>query len=275
MNPTDKTVERHYGRPGIYQTIVNALKLHGVDTDRLQPEDLSPIDEIHIRGREGTVELADRISWPPGSRVLDVGCGIGGSSRYLARRFNCNVIGVDLTQEYITAAQELSTLAGFNGELRFHQASALELPFPSGSFDIVWTQHVQMNIEEKQQFYSEMARVLRPGGHLLFHDIFRVSDVEPYYPLPWASNPSYSFLATPATARTIVERLGLKIIQWEDTTERSVQWLDRMEIRMRESNGKTLSPLVIIGDDARPAFVNIKRSLIDNRLRILQAVAVK
>ena len=120
-----KPVENHYGRGGILQSIVAALEKSGIDTKQLAPADLAPVDEFHIRGREATLELAQRAKLKPGSRVLDVGCGLGGSARYLATEQGCQVVGIDLTHEYIETANKLADLVGLDHQVEFHQGSAL------------------------------------------------------------------------------------------------------------------------------------------------------
>ena len=119
-------------------------------------------------------------------KVLDSGCGLGGSARYLALEHGCEVTGVDLTQEYVEAATALAGRVGLADQVTFRQGSALDLPFADNNFDAVWTEHVQMNIEDKHAFYRESLRVLKPGGVLMFHDIFRGDAGDPHYPVPWA-----------------------------------------------------------------------------------------
>ena len=82
----------------------------------------------------------------------------------------------------------LSEHLGLGSKTEFSQGSALELPCQDESFDLAWTEHVQMNIEDKARFYGEIARVLRPGGKLAFHDIFRGPGEPPFYPAPWAGD---------------------------------------------------------------------------------------
>ncbi len=180
MTEADRSVDGHYGVGGILDSILSALAAMGKDIDNLTPSDLAPVDEFHIRGQEATVELADRAGVMPGLKVLDVGSGLGGSVRYLAAERECYATGVDLTQEYIDVSFALAELVGLKGRVDFRQGSALDLPFDDGTFDLVWTQHTQMNIEDKNKFYSEMARVLKPGGRLAFHDIFEGDGVETY-----------------------------------------------------------------------------------------------
>ncbi|PWB73140.1 SAM-dependent methyltransferase [candidate division GN15 bacterium] len=275
MESVNTSVERHYGHEGIYDAIVSALKEQGVDIRRVQSDDLAMIDEFHVRAREGTVELAGRHSFKPGSRVLDVGCGIGGSSRFLATKLGCNVTGIDLTHEFVATAIRLSELVGLDGSIKFQQASALELPFADNSFDVVWTQHVQMNIKDKQRFYAEMARVLVPGGHMVFHDIFQNEDHQPYFPVPWAADPSISFLTTPEKARSIIESLGLRIVDWEETTAKSLEWMLVMAERAKAAPKPMPGLQIVMGNQTNVRLENAMRSLADDRIKVIQAVAEK
>src|SRR5204863_9251752 len=120
----------HSGRGRILDSVVASLRQMGKDPDHLKPEDLAPVDEFHVRGREATVELAARGALRPGTRVVDVGCGLGGSARYLAVEHGAQVTGIDLTQEYVDAANTLAKMVGLGDRIRFQQANALALPFP-------------------------------------------------------------------------------------------------------------------------------------------------
>jgi len=104
---------------------------------------------------------------PKGSRVLDVGCGIGGSARILSNDYGFDVVGISISQEQIKRANELTSNNSF---CRFEVMNALDLKFPKGSFDGVWSVEAGPHIFDKQQFADEMLRVLRPGGVLAIAD---------------------------------------------------------------------------------------------------------
>ena len=104
---------------------------------------------------------------PKGSRILDVGCGIGGSSRILSKDYGFDVVGISISQEQIKRANELTTNNSF---CRFEVMNALDLKFPKGSFDGVWSVEAGPHMSDKQQFADEMLRVLRPGGVLAVAD---------------------------------------------------------------------------------------------------------
>lgn len=272
---TPESVERHYGRGHILDSILRALRQAGKDLHRLRPDDLSPVDEFHIRGREATIELAARASLRPGLRVLDVGSGLGGSARYLAAEYSCEVVGIDLTREYVDAANALAAMVGLERMVNFRQASALEIPFDRDSFDVVWTEHVQMNIADKRAFYGEIARVLTPHGRLLFHDIFRGEGGPLWFPVPWAEDASLSFLASPDAVREVLADLGFSVHEWDDKSQQSLDWVTARSDRIASTGPPPLGLHLLMGDNAKTKFGNNIRNLRERRFVVLQAVAEK
>jgi len=270
-----ESVERHYGRGHILDSILRALRQAGKDLDRLAPADLAPVDEFHIRGREATIELAARASLRRGLRVLDVGCGLGGSARYLAAQHGCEVVGIDLTREYVDTASALAAMVGLERMVEFRQASALELPFEGDSFDVVWTEHVQMNIADKQAFYAEIGRVLVPRGRLLFHDIFRGEGGPLWFPVPWSEDGSISFLAAPDAVRDLLAGLGFSLHEWEDKSQQSLDWFAAASDRLPSAGPPPLGLHLLMGDNAKTKFQNNIRNLRERRFVVFQAVAEK
>ncbi|MFQ5994124.1 MAG: SAM-dependent methyltransferase [Acidiferrobacterales bacterium] len=275
MSETQYSVDEHYGVGGVLDAIRGGLIAMGKDIENLMPSDLAPVDEFHIRGREATIELADRAGITPGLRVLDVGSGLGGSVRYLAAERECLATGIDLTKEYVEVASALARLVGLEGRVDFHLGSALELPFDGSIFDVVWTEHVQMNIENKDAFYTEIARVLRPGGRLVFHDIFQGDGSDPHYPAPWAENSAISFLASPDTLQRTLEQSGFRIRDWADKSQHSLEWFAAIVEKIKESGPPLLGTHLLMGDTAKVKFQNQVRNLQEQRIVVIQAVAEK
>ncbi len=275
MSDARDLVEGHYARGELLDAILSALREMGKDVARLAPSDLAPVDEFHIRGREATVELARRASLKPDLRVLDVGSGLGGSVRYLAAEHRCRATGIDVTKEYVDVARALADLVGLKDGVEFRQASALDLPFDDGSFDVVWTEHVQMNIADKRRFYAEIARVLVPRGRLVFHDVFQGDGGSPHFPVPWAEDGSISFLATPDAGRRLLENMGFRVIDWEDKSRQSLEWFAAVVEKLKRSGAPPLGLHLLMGTTAKAKFENVTRNLREGRVVVVQAVTEK
>ena len=271
----DVLVEKYYGFGGIMQKIEAGLNLAGEDVSSATVDDLAPIDEFHTRGRESTLEVAGLANLKASDLVLDVGCGLGGTARYLAERYKCNVAGIDLTEEYISVGKELTERIGLSDRVELSHGSALELPYEDKRFDIVWTEHVQMHIADKRRFYAEIARVLKRGGHLLFHDIFRGPGDPPLYPTPWAEDESISTLATETEARSIIERVGLEIDQWLEKVQESIEFC-KMKVAQIESDGPPpIGTHLLMGDNAKDKLQNYLRNLREDRVSVALGMAHK
>lgn len=274
MPPMD-SVARHYGVPGLLDAILDALRAQGKDLDSLTPTDLAPVDEFHIRGREATAELAQLAGVRERMHVLDAGSGLGGSSRFLASTFGCRVTGIDLTPRYCETARVLSRLVGLEKLNEFHCADAVEMPFPAATFDLAWTQHAQMNIERKSAFYGEIARVLRPRGRFVFHDILAGPAGPPHFPVHWAEEPSMSHLIEPARLRSLLEETGFRVIEWLDTTDISRDWYLATLERRQRSVAAPLGLHLLMGETAALKFENVARNLQERRISVFQALLEK
>ena len=275
MMDANEMVDKQYGIGGLLQKIETGLKLAGKDLDFLKVDDLMPVDEFHTRGRKATREMADMVNLNATARVLDVGCGLGGTARHLAEEYQCNVTGIDLTEEYVTAGTRLTELVGLSDKVGLRYASALDLPFEDDRFDIVWTQHVQMNIADKNRFFSEIARVLKPGGCFLFHDVFRDSGDAPIYPVPWADDESMSVLVTETEARKIVVDVGLVIEIWDDKIQESVEFFKRVLARIEANGHPPLGIHLLLGDNAEDKLRNYAHNLSENRVSVVVGMARK
>jgi len=186
----------HYASTALFDRIVSAAGDAGLDVDNLTAADLAPVDEFHIGGRAATQSLMEHADIGAGSRVLDVGSGVGGTARYLADSGSHQVTGVDLTPAYIEVATALTELVGLGDLVEFREADARSLPFPGASFDAAVMLHVGMNIDDKAAVFTEVGRVLADGGVFALYDIMGRSLATHDFPVPWAASPSGSFLAT-------------------------------------------------------------------------------
>jgi len=270
-----ESIKQHYAKPDLGASILTALKSAGKDVNNLNPEDLAPIDEFHIRGREATLELARVVNLGSRMHVLDVGCGLGGASRRIAREFGCRVTGIDLTDEYVRTATMLAARVGLSNLVTYRQGDALELPFPDARFDVVWTQHAAMNIRDKAALYREMYRVLVPGGALAIYDILAGPVAPIHFPVPWARTSETSFLSVPDDLRRFITASGFTIVSWEDTTEAARTWFVALAKKVQESGLPPLGFHIMLGPDFQVMAQNQRRNLEEGRTALAQIVARK
>lgn len=271
----NEAVETHYARSDLGNVILAALEKAGKDLDCLTPEDLSPVDEFHIRGRTATLELAQAADLDSTKHVLDVGSGVGGTSRCLATEFGCRVTGIDLTDEYCRAAAMLSARIGLVDLVDYRQGDATRLPFDDSSFDVVWTEHVAMNIPDKAQLYGEMHRVLKLGGTLAIYDILAGPCGPVLFPVPWARTPDTSFLVRPDELRSHLEKAGFTVSDWSDTTDAARAWFVSLAEKIDKEGLPTLGSHVLLGTDFQMMAQNQRRNLEEGRITLAQVIAVK
>ncbi len=271
MEVSGDTVAAHYTRPDLGAIILAALNQAGKDLEHLTPDDLAPVDEFHGGQRPATIRLAELVGLTGAERVLDIGSGIGGPSRFLAYRYGCNVTGVDLTAEFVRVAEMLTRLTGLTGKVGYRQGNALDLPFEEMSFDVAWSQNAAMNIADRDRLYAEMHRVLKPGGRLALQEVAAGEGGAPLYPVPWARHAGISFLLSPEAARTKLEAAGFRVIAWQDTTRQALE----SSLARAERATTSLPPLgihLLIGRDWEKIAQNSARNLQEDRTRLFNAV---
>lgn len=264
-------LNRHYTPTNLAEAILKGLSEAGKDPERFSYDDLAPVDQFHTLGKPATLELAQLAKITPGMSVLDVGGGLGGPARTLAAEFGCLVTVLDMTEEYCRVGEMLTQRAGLGGRVQFRHGNALAMPFADASFDLVWTQHCNMNIADKEQLCSEIRRVLRPGGRLAIHEIAAGPNQPVHFPVPWASEPGLSFLRPVAEIRALIERHGFEEIAFQDMTAHAVSWF-----RERATAAPTATPPLglhlLLGKNFKPAFANQVRNLEENRVAVIKAV---
>jgi SAM-dependent methyltransferase len=265
----------HWGRGDVYGLIVAALRKASKPLEGLTVEDLAPVDHFHARGLPATVELADRLPIGPGQRILDIGCGVGGPARYMAKRFRCRVDGIDITPPFVEAANKLTALLGMEEAVRVEQGDGQRLPYPQACFDGAYTQHVTMNVADRPRFFSEAYRVLKPGAFFALTEHGLGPRGEPYHPVPWSSDGTGAYLVTPAETRAILEAAGFENIVVEDT---GAKYLASYRIALEKAEQGALPPLgihILLGDAALEKTRNTARNIEEGRTHPIQVVCRK
>jgi len=261
-------VREHYRATGSIERLKAALDVLGPEDRRLTPEQLNTLDHFHTRGLAATAELAELSGISAGMSVLDVGSGIGGPARFIAATYQCQVTGVDLSASFVEAARYLTQRTGQSGQVSFQTASALELPFDGGQFDVVLLQHVAMNIFDRARLYREIRRVLKSGGRFATFDVVS-SGGEPHYPLPWARTPATSFLLTATATREAIELARFCTLTSQDGTPAAKEWATRLRAAGVPPH---LNLGVVMGPDFAQLAANLGRDFMEGRLGVLTAV---
>lgn len=265
----EKSVAQHYTHGSLERAIFGALADSGKDLDHLTPADLAPVDEFHIGGRQATADLATALGFDQGLKILDIGSGLGGASRYFAHECRCRVTGIDLTEEYVRAAKALAKRVGLERQVSYEHGSALALPFAPQSFDGAYMLHVGMNVQDKAMLFAEVRRVLKPGGTFGIYDVMReASEGDLSFPVPWSPSADTSFVETVATYRSLLECVGFAVQQERNRRKFAVEFFRQM--RARAAEGGRSPPLglhILMGASAQQKVTN----MIDNLERGLIA----
>jgi sarcosine/dimethylglycine N-methyltransferase len=268
MTDALNSVRDHYRATGLTERLKGALAALGTEDQRLLPQQLAALDQFHTRGLAATTELARLAGITADMSVLDVGSGIGGPARFIAAACGCRVTGIDLSEPFVDAARYLTERTGQSGQVSFQVASALQLPFDDGRFDVVLLQHVAMNISERAKLYREIRRVLVSGGKFATFDVVSNSG-EPHYPVPWARTPATSFLLTAAATREAIEQSGFRTLRWQDDSEAAKVWFAQLHA---SGPPAPLNLGVVIGPDFAELSANLGRNIMEGRIGILTAV---
>jgi ubiquinone/menaquinone biosynthesis C-methylase UbiE len=214
-----RKVAAHWSRLAVtYEGAIQSLEQKGLSIDEISAEDLHALDMLHMGGLAATDELATMAGIASGDLVLDVGCGVGGPARRFANKFGATVWGLDLSETLLDTATKLTALVGLQEQVKFRNGSALSLPFDDRLFDAVFTQHVAMQISEKERLFVELTRVVKPGGCLAMHEIFG-GEGELHYPLAWATEPSMSALETLSACTERLAEAGFDVGNFVDHSE--------------------------------------------------------
>jgi ubiquinone/menaquinone biosynthesis C-methylase UbiE len=225
------------------------------------------LDDFHSLGRLATVALIDLAQINATDRVLDAGTGIGGTARLIASENGCRVTAVDLTPEYCEIAQWLNDAVGLGEMIDVRTADVTHLPFDAASFDVVVSQHVQMNIADKHQLYAETRRILAPGGRLALWDVTAGSAGPVHLPVPWASSREQSHLVTTERLAEVLQEAGFAVDHWNDLSELAGSAMREFFAGEQPSLG-----LHVFVPDFQAKATNLVRSLAEGRARLIQAV---
>jgi SAM-dependent methyltransferase len=210
--------------------------------------------------------FVSRLQLRSAARLLDVGCGSGGPSLRVACLTECQVVGVDLYDEAVAEGTRLAREAGLEGRASFVQADASDtLPFEDGSFDAILCIDAINHLSDRPRVVGDWARLLRPGGRLLFTDPVVITGILDSEEIALRTSIGY-FLFVPAgeTERLLVNA-GLIVVDVEDTTGD----LSEIASRRRDARAERAQALRQIEGDAafegRQRFFDVVATLARER----------
>jgi SAM-dependent methyltransferase len=274
MTREKRLVLQHYEQGSDTRAMVERVwqRIEAMDEHPLSAAQLASLDQFHIRGLVATAELAQLVEMHPRLRVLDAGSGLGGPSRYLAETFGCVVDGVDLTPSYVELSQRLAQRSSATDRLTYQVGDIVSLPFDDGCFDVVWTQHVLMNVHDRAAAYAEFHRVLKTGGKLACYDVIAgIGKPELDFPVPWATDRDTSCLLTESETVSTVKTAGFELVHWIDVTRLALNWFGQP----MHHDPKDLSLAWVLGPRMKQLANNLFVNLREGRVGVAMGIFVR
>lgn len=257
----NNAIPEHYKHGDLLNSIQLSLSELGKTINNVTIDDLAPVDEFHIGGRSATDNLLNQLKFTEQDHILDVGCGLGGTSRFIANRCHNHVTGIDLTAEYIETGKALTNWVGLEHQVSLQQGSAADMPFENEMFDGALMLHVGMNIEDKDQLFSEVYRVLKPGALFGIYDIMQIGTGDIAFPVPWASDESISKLATPRQYRDGLDAVGFEVVKENNRRDFALEFFKQMRSRMEANGGPPPLGLHTLMRETTPVKI---KNMVDN-----------
>lgn len=258
-NPEE--VAHHYHSGHLLKRIADGCAALNL-TPPISHDVLAPVDEFHIGGRLATEPFVKALALSSDSRVVDFGCGLGGSARFVAAATGAHVTGIDLTAEFVETGRALTEWTGLSDRVQLIEGSVLDLPLESASMDAAYMIHVGMNIADKVGIAQEAKRVLKPGGVFAIYDVMQVGEGHMDYPAPWASSSDQSALAPPETYEAALTSVGFELSDRIDRTAFAKQFFaDLAAAQSRVDGPPPLGLHLIMGDDTALKVKHMVRNI--------------
>ncbi len=274
--PDGRDVAAHYTHGGLLAAIEAGIAALGRAPEEMSVDDLGPVDEFHIGGRQASEDLLSQLALTDRHDVLDIGCGLGGGARFVASRYGSRVTGIDLTAEFVAAGNALCAWVGLADRVTLDHGSALDLPYAEDSFDAGYMLHVGMNIADKAALMAAAHRVLRPGGVFAVYDIMLNGAGDVTFPMPWASDSGTSALAPPDDYRLALDAAGFEIVAERNRHDFALDFFDRLRARLAVTAGPPpLGLHIVMGADAAAKLGNMIDNVAAGRIAPVELIARK
>ena len=198
-------------------------------------------------GKDATERLARLAAPTEDTRVLDVGCGVGGAAVWLATEVGCSVTGLDLVASNIETAKARAVSHGVEHLARFEQGDASAMPFETDAFSMIWGQDAWCHVPDRDALFNECARVLEPGGVIAFSDWLLIGEEDDFYRehlLPATACPGYETLGG---YTGLLARHGFADIEAQDLSAECASHYEQAMERLEDARDwiiETFSPRV-------------------------------
>lgn len=186
-------------------------------------------ESIAAASRRSVERMADQL--PPlaaDSRILDIGSGYGGASRYLADRFGCKVVALNLSEKENARNRLMSKAAALDSQITVVDGSFEDIPLNDASVDAVWSQDAILHSGRRERVIAEVARVLKPGGHFLFTDPMESGNCARVDLEPVLERIHLESLGSPEFYKAAAAAKGLELVSWTDMTPQLVHHYGRV-----------------------------------------------
>ena len=186
-------------------------------------------EPISVASERTVAAMAERVGESlAGARVVDLGAGYGGSARWLARGFSCDVSCVNLSEVQNERNRAVNRAAGLDERIEVLDASFEQVPLPDSAFDVVWSQDSFLHSGDRAQVIDEVDRLLRPGGDFIFTDPMQADDRPPGSLEPVLDRLHLASLASPGFYRSEAARLGWREVAFTELTQQLVEHYTRV-----------------------------------------------
>ncbi len=274
--PAQQDISSHYTHGNLVAAIRSGVESLGKTIDSVTVDDLAPVDEFHIGGRQASEDFLGQLDLSPERHVLDVGCGLGGAARFVASWYGCRVTGIDLTPEYVDTARVLCSWVGLENRISLHQGSALAMPFADSAFDRAYMLHVGINIDDKARLCSEVCRVLRSHSLFGIYDVMKIGDGELTYPVPWATTATSSAVAKPAQYREALQAAGFSVIAERNRRDFALAFFDQLRAKTAAAGGPPpLGLHILMGRNTPDKVQNMIQNISNDRIAPVELIARK
>ncbi len=187
-----------------------------------------PIAEASRRTVRRMAELAGALT--PATRVLDLGAGYGGSMRFLAEKYGCRCVALNLAEVENERNRRMNVEAGLEQNIEVVDGDFTDLDFGDAEFDLVWSQDAILHSGDRETVCAEAARVLKPGGRMIFTDPMQADDAPTDRLQPIYDRIHLDSLGSPGFYRETLGRLGMTEMHFDEHPEQ----LARHYARVRE-----------------------------------------